>query len=96
MSTAQFDNPVADHCLRLTLETDANTLLRVLELFALRGATPQRIEFSADDDAARSGLARLQVRARMGRHDWRVLCARAGTLVGVVALCGDAALDDAG
>ena len=84
MSTSQFDNPVADHDLQLMLESDVNSLLRVLELFALRGVLPRRIEFVAEDEPALP--CRLQVRARMGSHDWHVLCARAGTLIGVVEL----------
>jgi hypothetical protein len=79
-----FDNTVDAFCVHVTLERDAGTLMRLLELFALRGALPLRVHFDAY--AGPGGTGRLRVNARMGRHDWRVLCERAATLVGVVDL----------
>jgi len=83
-SLCVFDNTVDGFCVHVTLERDASTLMRLLELFALRGALPLRVHFDAY--AGLDGTARLRVHARMGRHDWRVLCERAATLVGVVDL----------
>jgi hypothetical protein len=77
-----FDNTVDAFCVHVTLERDAGTLMRLLELFALRGALPLRVHFDAY--AGPGGTGRLRVNARMGRHDWRALCERAATLVGVV------------
>ncbi len=77
-----FDNTVDAFCVHVTLERDATTLMRVLELFSLRGALPLRMHFDAY--AGPAGTGWLRVNARMGRHDWRVLCERAATLVGVV------------
>jgi len=77
-----FDNTVDAFCVHVTLERDATTLMRVLELFALRGSLPLRVHFDAY--AGPGGTGRLRVHARMGRHDWRALCERAATLVGVV------------
>lgn len=82
--TSAFDNTVDAFCVHVTLERDAATLMRLLELFALRGALPLRVHFDAY--AGAGGTARLRVHARMGRHDWRVLCERAATLVGVLDL----------
>lgn len=79
-----FDNTVDAFCVHVTLERDAGTLMRLLELFALRGALPLRVHFDAY--AGPGGTGRLRINARMGRHDWRVLCERAATLVGVVDL----------
>jgi hypothetical protein len=79
-----FDNTVDAFCVHVTLERDAGTLMRVLELFALRGELPLRVHFDAY--AGPGGTARLRIHARLGRHDWRVLCERAATLVGVVDL----------
>lgn len=81
-ATSVFDNTVDAFCVHVTLERDATTLMRVLELFALRGALPLRVQFDAY--AGQAGTGRLRVHARMGRHDWRALCERAATLVGVV------------
>lgn len=77
-----FDNTVDAFCVHVTLERDAGTLMRLLELFALRGSLPLRVHFDAY--AGPGGTGRLRVNARMGRHDWRVLCERAASLVGVV------------
>jgi hypothetical protein len=77
-----FDNTVDAFCVHVTLERDASTLMRLLELFALRGSLPLRMHFDAY--AGPGGTGRLHLNARMGRHDWRALCERAATLVGVV------------
>ena len=77
-----FDNTVDAFCVHVTLERDATTLMRLLELFALRGALPLRVQFDAYAGAGGTGC--LRVHGRLGRHDWRVLCERAATLVGVV------------
>jgi hypothetical protein len=77
-----FDNTLATFCVHITLERDASTLMRLLEFFALRGTLPLRVAFDAFAGTGSTG--RLRVQARLGRHDWRVLCERAATLVGVV------------
>jgi hypothetical protein len=77
-----FDNRLEDCRVHVTLERDATTLMRLLELFALRGTLPLRVHFDAYDGPV--GMGRLRVQARLGAHDWRVLCARAASLVGVV------------
>ena len=79
---AVFDNTLAEHRAHVTLERDPTTLMQLLELFALRGALPLRMHFDAY--AGAQGTACLRLVARLGRHDWRVLCARAATLVGVI------------
>lgn len=79
-----FDNRVEHHLAHITLERDPTTLMRLLELFAQRGSLPLRVHFDAY--AGAGGNGRLRVQARMGRHDWRTLCQRAQTLVGVVGL----------
>ena len=79
---AAFDNTLTEHRAHVTLERDPATLMRVLELFALRGALPLRMHLDAY--AGAQGTACLRLVARLGRHDWRVLCARAATLVGVI------------
>lgn len=91
-----FDNTLAEHCAHVTLDRDPTTFMRLLELFALRGVLPLRLHFDAY--AGREGAASLRVRARMGRHDWQLLCARAATQVGVIELSngtppGEATLD---
>jgi hypothetical protein len=80
-----FDNTLAEHRAHVTLERDPTTLMHVLELFALRGALPLRVHFDAYGGA--EGAACLRLVARLGRHDWRVLCERAATLVGVIDVC---------
>lgn len=79
---AVFDNTLAEHRAHVTLERDPSTLMRVLELFSLRGALPLRLHFDAY--AGAQGAACLRVVARLGRHDWQVLCQRAATLMGVI------------
>jgi hypothetical protein len=80
--TSVFDNTLAEHRVHITLESDATTLMRLLELFALRGVLPLRLSFDAY--GGDEGAACLRLAARLGRHDWRALCARARTQVGVI------------
>lgn len=82
-----FDNTPIEHRARLTLECDPTTLMRTLELFALRGIVPTSIRFDAH--ARHDTPAVLRLAVVLGRHDWAVLCARAATLVGVLEVADD-------
>jgi|JI8StandDraft_2_1071088.scaffolds.fasta_scaffold03233_8 hypothetical protein len=66
------------HHLRVEADPDPATFMRLLGLYALRGLLPQTVRFEQRPDHAE-----LNVWAHMDTEDFRVLCARAETLVGV-------------
>lgn len=66
------------HHLRVEADPDPATFMRLLGLYALRGLLPQSVRFEQRPDHAE-----LNVWAHMDTEDFRVLCARAETLVGV-------------
>lgn len=78
MSLSQFANEPVDARFELRFEPEVQTLMRLLEAFALRGVMPRQVRLDPDDD-----LACLVVRARLGAHDAQVLATRLSTAVGV-------------
>jgi acetolactate synthase regulatory subunit len=66
------------HHLYVEADADPTTFMRLLGLIALRGLLPESVRFEQRPDHAE-----LNVWVRMDAEDFRVLCARAETLVGV-------------
>lgn len=66
------------HHLYVEADADPTTFMRLLGLIALRGLLPESVRFEQRPDHAE-----LNVWVRMDPEDFRVLCARAETLVGV-------------
>jgi hypothetical protein len=82
---SQFDNSPVHGRLAAVLDHDTGPLLRLLELFAARGITPLSLDYRIDP-RARPATGRLRVDAEIGADDWRILCARAAQIVGVLRL----------
>ena len=78
MSLSQFANDPIDARFEMRFDADVQTLMRLLEAFALRGVMPRQVRLDPDDD-----LACLVVRARLGAHDAQVLATRLSTAFGV-------------
>jgi hypothetical protein len=78
MSLSQFANEPVDARFEMRFDADAQTFMRLLEAFALRGVMPRQVRLDSDDDRAC-----LVVRARLGAHDAKVLATRLSTAFGV-------------